>query len=143
MTSAPGPFVDEGRGPALTPTVQQVSEGVYAYVQLDGQWGLNNCAFLVGGDAVTLIDTCYTERRTRALLNAIREVTELPISTLLNTHEHGDHTWGNFMLPPTTTIIGHERCGAGMMAAGFGAQAIFPGVEWGDIALRPPTVTFR
>lgn len=141
--TSPEPFVDEDRAAAPAPTVQQVSEGVYAYVQLEGQWGLNNCAFLVGSSAVTLIDTCYTERRTRALLNAVADVTDLPISTLLNTHEHGDHTWGNFMLPATTTIIGHERCGEAMLAAGFGVKAIFPGVEWGDIVLRPPTVTFR
>jgi cyclase len=133
----------DDRGPAPTPTVQAVSDDVYAYVQLDGQWGLNNCAFVVGRSAVTLIDTCYTERRTRSLLEAVNAVTELPISTLVNTHEHGDHTWGNFMLPPTTTIIGHERCGEGMVAAGFGAKAIFPGVEWGNIELRPPTVSFR
>jgi cyclase len=143
LTSAPGSLADEGREPAPAPTVEQVSDGVYAYVQLDGQWGLNNCAFVVGSTAVTLVDTCYTERRTRALLNAIGGVTDRPISTLINTHEHGDHTWGNFMLPATTTIIGHERCGEGMLAAGFGAQAIFPGVEWGNIELRTPTVTFR
>lgn len=131
-----------GRDPAPTPTVQEVSDGVYAYVQLDGQWGLNNSAFVVGRSAVTLIDTCYTERRTRALLAAVSGVTELPISTLVNTHEHGDHTWGNFMLPPTTTIIGHQRCGEAMLAAGFGAKTIFPGVDWGEIALRPPTVAF-
>jgi cyclase len=132
-----------GREPPPAPTVEQVSDGVYAYVQLEGQWGLNNPAFIVGRSAVTLIDTCYTERRTRALLDAVKSVTDLPISTLFNTHEHGDHTWGNFMLPPTTTIIGHERVGEGMLAAGFGVKAIFPGVEWGDIVLRPPTVTFR
>ena len=143
MTAAPGPLPDEGREPAPTPTLEEVSDGVYAYLQLDGQWGLNNCAFLVGRSAVTLIDTCYTERRTRWLLDAVNGVTELPISTLVNTHEHGDHTWGNFMLPPTTTIVGHERCGEGMLAAGFAVKEIFPGVEWGDIVLRPPTVTFR
>ena len=29
-----------------------------------------------------------------------------------------------------------------MLEAGLAAQAIFPGVEWGDIVLRPPNVTF-
>src|SRR5205085_2668112 len=37
---------------------------------------------------------------------------------------------------------GHERCREGMLAAGLTAQAFFPGVEWGDIVLRPPSVTF-
>ena len=124
------------------PKVEEVSDGIYAYVQLAGQWGLNNTAFLLGSRAVTLIDTCFTERRTRALLDAIRGFSHHPIDTLFNTHEHGDHTWGNFVLPESTTIVGHVRCREGMLASGLAAQVIFPGVEWGDIVLRPPSVTF-
>ncbi|HWD73036.1 MAG TPA: MBL fold metallo-hydrolase [Actinomycetota bacterium] len=134
------------RGPtdelAPPPRVEEVSDGIYAYLQPAGQWGLNNPAFLVGSHAVTLIDTCFTQQRTQALLDAVRGISNRPIATLFNTHEHGDHTWGNFLLPESTTIVGHERCRAGMLEAGLAAQAIFPGVEWGDIVLRPPTVTF-
>jgi cyclase len=46
------------------------------------------------------------------------------------------------MLPESTTIVGHERCREGMLAAGLAVQAVFSGVEWGDIVLRPPSVTF-
>jgi cyclase len=132
--------VPEATTPA--PQVEEVSEGIYAYLQLAGQWGLNNAAFVVGVDAVTLVDTCFTERRARALLEAVSTITDRPITTLFNTHEHGDHTWGNFVLPTSTTIVSHERCRSGMAAAGLAAQGIFPGVEWGDITLRLPTVTF-
>jgi cyclase len=124
------------------PFVEEVSDGIYAYLQLAGQWGLNNSGFLVGSRAVTLVDTCFTERRTRALLDAVRLLSGHPIRTLFNTHEHGDHTWGNFVLPESTTIVGHERCREGMLAEGLAAQAVFTGVEWGDIVLRPPSVTF-
>ena len=123
----------------LPPRVEEVSEGIYAYLQPAGQWGLNNSGFLVGSRAVTLIDTCFTQRRTRALLDAVRAISHRPIATLFNTHEHGDHTWGNFLLPESTTIVGHERCREGMLEAGLSVQAMFPGVEWGDIVLRPPT----
>jgi cyclase len=127
---------------APPPFVEEVSDGMYAYLQLAGQWGLNNSGFVVGSRGVTLVDTCFTERRTRALLDAVRRTTGHPIDTLFNTHEHGDHTWGNSMLPASTTIVGHERCREGMLAAGLAVQAVFAGVEWGDIVLRPPTVTF-
>jgi cyclase len=133
---------DPGPGRSAAPEVREVSPGIYAYLQPEGQWGLNNPAFVVGSRAVTLIDTCFTERRTRALLDAVRAVSNRPIGTLFNTHEHGDHTWGNFLLPESTTIVGHHRCREGMLAAGLAVQAVFPGVEWGDIVLRPPTVTF-
>ena len=132
---------DPDGGLSPPPTIEEVGDGIYAYLQLAGQWGLNNSAFVVGSRTVTLVDTCFTERRTRALLEAVRGITDRPIATLINTHEH-DHTWGNFLLPESTTVVGHERCREGMLAAGLSAQAVFPGVEWGDIVLRPPTVTF-
>jgi cyclase len=47
------------------PELEEVSSGVFAYVQLDGSWGLNNTGFIVGEDGVTVIDTCFTERRSR------------------------------------------------------------------------------
>jgi len=52
------------------PQVKEVIPGVYSYIQLDGSWGLNNPTFLVGRDAVTLVDTCFTEPRSRALRSA-------------------------------------------------------------------------
>src|SRR5438552_15588708 len=86
------------------PQVKQVGPGIYAYLQLDGSWGLNNPAFFVGSRAVTLVDTCFTEARGRALRAAIGGVSDLPVRTLLNTHHHGDHTYGNFIFPEATII---------------------------------------
>src|SRR3954462_13827527 len=90
------------------PAIEEVAAGVFAYVQLDGSWGLNNSGFLVGRHGVTVIDTCFTERRTPALVDTISSYTTLPLRTLVNTHHHGDHTHGNYLLP-AATIIGHER----------------------------------
>jgi cyclase len=123
------------------PTLEEVGPGVYAYVQLDGSCGLNNSAFLVGHDGVTLVDTCFTERRSRALIAAIGSVATVPVRTLVNTHHHGDHTHGNYLLP-AATIIGHERCREEVLAAGHIASALFQGVDWGDLEVAAPFVTF-
>jgi cyclase len=123
------------------PTLEEVGAGVYAYVQLDGSWGLNNSAFLVGRDGVTLVDTCFTERRSRALIEAIGSVASVPVRTLVNTHHHGDHTHGNYLLP-AATIIGHELCREEVLAAGHIAAALFQGVDWGDLEVAAPFVTF-
>ena len=48
------------------PEVREVSAGIYAYVQPDGTWWINNTGFLVGPQGVISIDACSTERRTRA-----------------------------------------------------------------------------
>ena len=126
------------------PYVEEVSEGIFAYVQLDGSWGLNNAGFIVGDDGVTVIDTCFTERRAQAFVDAIRKVTNAPLRTLLNTHHHGDHTHGNYLLPQAT-IIAHELCRQTVLDTGIAATTnrLFPGVEWGDLKVAAPFVTFE
>ncbi|MBF6598887.1 MAG: MBL fold metallo-hydrolase [Dehalococcoidia bacterium] len=125
------------------PRVEEVSDGVFAYLQPDGSWGLNNTGFIVGGDAVLAVDACFTERRTRALLDALRaQAGARPVTTLVNTHHHGDHTFGNYLFLPQATIIGHERCREAIIAEGLSAQRAFPGVDWGRIDIAPPGVTF-
>ncbi len=125
------------------PTVEEVSPGIYAYIQLDGSWGLNNTGFITGRDSVCMVDTCFTEARTRALLSAIQGVTDLPLRTLVNTHHHGDHTHGNYLVPGAS-IIGHELCRQTVIDTGLHTlHPLFPGVQWGDLELAPPFITFQ
>ena len=129
--------------PLPPPIVQEVSEGIYAYLQPDGSWGLNNTGFIVGRESVTVIDTCFTEARTRAFLQALEGVTRLPLRTLVNTHHHGDHTHGNYLLP-AATIIAHKLCREMMIETGLNTiHPLFPSVEWGHLELSPPTATFE
>ena len=81
--------------------VRGVCEDVYAYLQPDGSWYLNNTGFLVSDAGVISVDATSTERRTRAYLDAIKAVTEKPVRTLVNTHHHGDHTHGNYLMSGT------------------------------------------
>jgi cyclase len=125
------------------PTIQEVSDGIYAYLQPDGSWGLNNAGFIVGRNSVTVIDTCFTEARTKAFLEAVHTVTTLPLRTLLNTHHHGDHTHGNYLLPGAT-IIAHRLCREMVIETGLRTlHPLFPTVEWGNLELAPPVVTFE
>ena len=125
------------------PTVEEVSPGIYAYIQPDGTWGINNTGFITGGESVSVVDTCFTEARTRAFLQAIRGVTGLPIRTLVNTHHHGDHTHGNYLLAGAS-IVGHELCRQTVIDTGLHTlHPLFPGVTWGDLELAPPFITFQ
>ena len=122
--------------------VQEVSDGVFAYIQPDGTWWINNTGFLAGTRGVTSIDTCSTERRTRAYLDAMGRVTSQPVRTLINTHHHGDHTYGNCLLP-AATIIGHELTRSEVLAGGPPLnRGVWEEVDWGDLLLAPPFVTF-
>jgi cyclase len=120
----------------------EVGDGIYAYVQPDGSWWINNAGFVAGRRGVISIDTCATERRTREYQSAIAKVTDQPVRTIVNTHHHGDHTWGNALFEGAT-IVAHEYL-RGQMAA-FGPPAQLPfwtPVEWGGLELRLPTLTF-
>jgi cyclase len=121
---------------------QQVSEGIYAYIQPDGSWWINNAGFLVGSRGVISIDACSTERRTRAYLGAIARVSDQPVRTLLNTHHHGDHTFGNSLFT-SATIVGQDRTRAAMQT--WGAPTSDPywtDVDFGEVELAPPFLTY-
>ncbi|MGH2632129.1 MAG: MBL fold metallo-hydrolase [Tepidiformaceae bacterium] len=141
MSSAAGPAGPSG-AQIPPPRVQEVSAGIFAYIQLDGSWFLNNAGCVVGRESAIVIDTTGTEARARAFHAAVRGVTPLPVNALINTHSHGDHTHGNFMFSPQAAIIGHERCRREILASGNAAQALFPMVDFGDCPVTPPTVTF-
>jgi cyclase len=124
------------------PEVQEVSAGVYAYVQPDGTWWINNTGFLTGPQGVISVDACSTERRTRAYQAAIAAVTPAPVRTVLNTHHHGDHTFGNCLFPGAA-IVAHEQARAEAIAFGPPRDLFFwDGPDWGDLSLDPPFVTF-
>jgi len=124
------------------PRIEEVSAGVFAYIQPDGTWWINNTGFLVGRRGVVSVDACSTVRRTRAYLDAIATVTPAPVRTLVNTHHHGDHTFGNFLFDGAT-IVGHEGTRDASLAAGQPFSAPFwTDVEWGDVLIEPPFLTF-
>ena len=124
------------------PEVHEVSAGIYAYIQPDGTWWINNTGFLAGPQGVISIDSCSTERRTRAYREAIAAVTQAPVRAVLNTHHHGDHTFGNCLFPGAA-IIAHERARAEAIAFGPPRELPFwDGPDWGDLALDPPFITF-
>ena len=129
------------------PEVVEVSAGVFAYIQHDGSWCLNNPAFVAAADQVIAIDACATERRTRLFREAIGRLSEQPVRTLVNTHAHLDHTFGNYLFAEDAVIVGHANCRAEILhdAPELPARArqMFPSVEWGAVEVVAPSLTFE
>jgi cyclase len=48
------------------------------------------------------------------ILEKIRKVTNKPVTTIINTHTHGDHTGSNEAFPATVDIVAHENTKANM-----------------------------
>ena len=133
---------DENHHSLGPPRLEEIDKDVFAYIQPDGTWWINNTAFLAAGDGVVVVDTCATEQRTRAFLQTLGTVSSQPIRLLVNTHHHGDHTHGNYLTHPAT-IVGHTRCREAMITTGISHyDGVFEPVEWGHLELAPPIVTF-
>lgn len=63
---------------------------------------------------IVVVDTTGVPKIDRELRGVIaRELGRSDFTTLIDTHEHGDHTGGNSAYSDTT-IVAHERCAAGM-----------------------------
>ena len=124
------------------PRLEEIDQGVYAYIQPDGTWWINNCGVIAAPDGVVAIDSCATERRTRAFLDAVAGASSQPIRVLVNTHHHGDHTHGNYLTHPAT-IVGHTRCRELVVQSGITHyEGIWDPADWGHLELAPPTLTF-
>jgi cyclase len=123
----------------------EVADGCLAYIQPDGTWFINNAGAVVGGGEVLLVDTCATERRTRALLDAVAAHSGgSPVATLVNTHVHGDHTNGNSVVVDAydgVTLVGHPDTRAGIEAAGIlHFDGVWDPVDWGRLRPAAPSV---
>lgn len=129
-------------------TLEEVAPGVYAWVQPPGSWFINNAGAVHSAGVTTLIDTCATAARTRRFLGAVAAVTDAaPIRFAVNTHWHGDHTFGNALLPESTVLVGHERTRSGICADTMLTTALppiwSPAPDWGIAQTRAPSVTLR
>ena len=82
----------------------KVAEGVYALKGAGGNLGL-----VVGEDRAFLIDDQYAPMVPK-IRAAIARVTDKPVSFVLNTHWHGDHTGGNEAFAEAgTLVVAHDN----------------------------------
>src|SRR5258705_13916940 len=88
--------------------LQEVGDGLYAYLQPDGGWGWSNAGLVVDGERTLLVDTLFDLALTEQMLRAMRRAVPAAatIDTLVNTHANGDHCYGNQLVagPPPAAM---------------------------------------
>ena len=89
--------------------------------------GGGNTAVFVRTDGVTVVDT-KNPGWGQPILDKIKELTNKPVTQIINTHTHGDHVSGNVEFPATVDVVTQENTKANMekMAPVTGLQAANP-----------------
>ena len=83
--------------------LQKVKDNLYI---LTGGGG--NTAVLITDLGVVLVDTKLAGWG-QPILDRIRSVTNRPVTTIINTHAHGDHTGANEFFPTSVEIVAQEN----------------------------------
>jgi cyclase len=88
--------------------IDNVAPNLY---RVTGQGG--NTAVFIRNDGVLLVDTKLANNG-QGILDQVRTVTDKPITHILNTHTHGDHTGSNMFFPANVEVVTHANTAANM-----------------------------
>lgn len=105
---------------AAMPPIEEIAENLYLLAASDSadraSWTGGNTAVFVTEVGVVLVDTKLPGYG-QDFIGRVREVTDKPITMVINTHTHFDHSGSNNELPDTITVVAHENTRANMARA--------------------------
>ncbi len=107
LSLAAAAYQGQPQGPKVI-EVDKVKDNLYV---LKGGGG--NTAVFVGSNGVVVVDA-KNPGWGQPILDKIKELTNKPVTTLINTHTHGDHVSGNVDFPATVDIVTQENTKANM-----------------------------
>src|SRR5687767_13787985 len=85
--------------------VEKVNDNLYV---LRGAGGGGNSAVFITANGVTVVDA-KNPGWGKPILDKIKTLTPKPVTTLINTHTHGDHVSGNVEFPATVEFVAQEN----------------------------------
>ena len=86
----------------------KVRDGIYHVVGTGNLAVVGNSSVIVNDDDVIVVDDHVSPAAAWVLLEEIKEITNKPVTTVVNTHFHFDHAHGNQIFDSRVNIIGHE-----------------------------------
>lgn len=95
--------------------VAKVNERIYALLgpmelpSKKNQGYMVNSTLIIGETSAILIDTGFTDEIGAHLAKEVAKLTKKPVKVIINTHHHGDHSFGNAAFPGAK-VISSEMC---------------------------------
>ena len=129
----------------------ELTDNLYVLTSDPAEQGMRtggNTAVFLTSDGVVLVDT-KIKGYGADILAQVRQITDMPVTTIINTHTHWDHSGSNPEFPDTVNIVTHENTAANMAStdcddgAGFEGGSIKNCEQFqGDNARFLPDTTF-
>jgi cyclase len=121
--TAAGYQAPAGRGPQ-GPNVAEIEKVNDRLYMITGGGG--NTAAFITDNGVVLVDTKLANWG-QAIMDKVKSVTNKPITTIINTHTHGDHNGSNEFFGASVEFVAHENTKANMekMDAFKGDKSVF------------------
>ncbi len=88
--------------------VEQLTHGVFAVIHRIGGLAVANACIVNLGNQTLVFDTLLTPQAAIDLNLAAEALTDQPITLVINSHYHSDHTWGNQAFSPDADLISSE-----------------------------------
>ena len=107
----------------------ELAENLYVLTSDPAEQGMRtggNTAVFLTSDGVVLVDT-KIKGYGADILASVREITDMPVTTIINTHTHWDHSGSNPEFPDAVNIVTHENTAAHMASSDCDDGAGFEG----------------
>jgi cyclase len=117
--------------------LEEIAPRVFACLQEEPAIGYSNSGLIDRGGGL-VVDTFWDLPHTRELIEHYSKLWAAPARRVVNTHQNGDHCWGN-QLFPQADLIGHRHC-----AESFSKEnpATLQALKHADLASQPALAQF-
>lgn len=122
---------------------ERVSDDIYVFTS--SLYAQVTASAVVQKEGIVVVDTLPFPEETSAMIAYLEDLGKGPIKYLVNSHAHGDHTFGNYLFDETVQLVCHRRCWEALMASGEQAltEAKAGAPEFEEVELRVPDVIFE
>jgi cyclase len=121
---------------------ERVSDDIYVFTS--SLYAQVTASAVVTREGIIVVDTLPYPVETQEMIDCLNSLGQGPIRYLVNTHWHGDHTYGNYLFDNSVQLVCHRKCQEAMLEYGRAtleeARETTPLLE--GVELRVPDVVF-